>query len=292
MTAGTSPNGDHTIDIRLFSVAIATVMILAFGVGVLYGPTPDYLTEQASSPSLVKIGMDAIGASVVTDGFAKIKASRRHPAQHAGELGKVKESHVNVGQIPSYEDLGDGINERRGEEGTTSVDSPEDEEHKPAGQHLLVDIKNVNAEFLNSESRLAHALVETVNTAKLAMLSYHCHSLEPAGVSCVGVLLESHISFHTWPAEGVITLDLFSCGPNNLMPVVPMIEELFGVPRENSSDKVHTMWSHELRGFRSHEARKAHYLDLSSDLSSYVTSPLELLVKEEVRCSVFSGSGQ
>jgi spermidine synthase len=42
------------------------------------------------------------------------------------------------------------------------------------------------------------------------------------------------------------------------------------------------MWSHELRGFRSHEARKAHYLDLSSDLSWYVTSPLEMLVKEEV----------
>ena len=31
----------------------------------------------------------------------------------------------------------------------------------------------------------------------LTLLSYHCHSLLPAGVSCVGVLLESHISFHT-----------------------------------------------------------------------------------------------
>jgi spermidine synthase len=283
------------IDIRLFLIAVATGMIVAFGAGVVYGPTPEYLLDPTStvSPSLMKIGMDAIGASVVTDAVLgktnqKTKAVKRYPAQHAGELGKVKESHVNVGQVPSYEDLGTGATDRRGEVGSRGVDvtgvTSEDQEemHQPAGQHLLVDIKNVNAEFLNSEERLAHAMVETVNAAKLTLLSYHCHALEPAGVSCVGVLLESHISFHTWPEEGVITLDLFTCGPNNLMPVVPIIEELFGVPREGSSDKVQTMWSHELRGFRDHEARKAHYLDLSSDLSWYVTSPLEMLVKEEV----------
>jgi len=68
----------------------------------------------------------------------------------------------------------------------------EEEEHLPAGQHLLVDIKNVDGSFLNSEERLAHAMVGVVNEAKLTLLSYHCHSLIPIGVSCVGVLLESH----------------------------------------------------------------------------------------------------
>eukprot|EP00536_Pseudo-nitzschia_multiseries_P014414 jgi/Psemu1/214583/e_gw1.698.6.1 len=79
-------------------------------------------------------------------------------------------------------------------------------------QHLLVDIKGIEATFLDSEERLAKAMVDTVNHAGLTMLSYHCHKLIPKGVSCVGVLLESHISFHTWPDEGVITLDLFTCG--------------------------------------------------------------------------------
>lgn len=37
-----------------------------------------------------------------------------------------------------------------------------DEVHRPAGQHLLVDIQNVDGSFLNSEKRLSEAMVETV----------------------------------------------------------------------------------------------------------------------------------
>ncbi|EEC51790.1 predicted protein, partial [Phaeodactylum tricornutum CCAP 1055/1] len=88
------------------------------------------------------------------------------------------------------------------------------EEHLPAGQHLLVDMEGVDGDFLNSEAQLSQAMVDTVKEAGLTMLSYHCHSLTPTGVSCIGVLLESHISFHTWPEDGVITLDLFTCGSN------------------------------------------------------------------------------
>ena len=80
----------------------------------------------------------------------------------------------------------------------------------PAGQHLLVDLMNVEADFLNSEQRLANAMVECIKTAGLTLLSYHCHSLLPAGVSCVGVLLESHISFHT-VSHGISTVHVHDC---------------------------------------------------------------------------------
>jgi len=89
----------------------------------------------------------------------------------------------------------------------------DEEEHLPAGQHLLVDLMNVEAAFLNSEQRLADAMVESVKMGGLTLLSYHCHSLLPAGVSCVGVLLESHISFHTVSAicRIVIALHCMYC---------------------------------------------------------------------------------
>lgn len=149
--------------------------------------------------------------------------------------------------------------------------------HLPAGQHLLVDIEGVDGPFLNSEARLADAMVKTVQQAGLTMLSYHCHTLMPSGVSCVGVLLESHISFHTWPDEGVITLDLFTCGTNPLLPVVSVIEELFGV-----GEKTRSQWSHELRGFRTAEETKNHYLDGNSDLALWVLSPLEMHSKKQI----------
>ena len=66
--------------------------------------------------------------------------------------------------------------------------------HLPSGQHLLIDIQYVDHDFLNSEEKLATAMIDMVNESKLTLLSYHCHSLVPVGVSCAGVLLESHVS--------------------------------------------------------------------------------------------------
>lgn len=123
--------------------------------------------------------------------------------------------------------------------------------HEPTGQHLLVDIEGVDGEFLNSEARLADAMVTLIKVSGLTLLSYHCHGLEPTGVSCVGVLLESHVSFHTWPTEGVITLDLFTCGGRSLLPLVGYIEELFGVPSasDSSADAPRAQWALKHRGF-------------------------------------------
>lgn len=129
-------------------------------------------------------------------------------------------------------------------------DGEEDIEHLPAGQHLLIDIKDVDSDFLNSDVRLAKAMVDVVNFSQLTLLSYHCHNLIPQGVSCVGVLLESHISFHTWPEAGVITLDLFTCGSGKLVPLLPTIESLFAVPQVGSLTKPFMKWVHKLRGFR------------------------------------------
>jgi S-adenosylmethionine decarboxylase proenzyme len=124
-------------------------------------------------------------------------------------------------------------------------------QYEPAGQHLLLDFQYVDSGFLNSERRLANAMLDLVNQCGLTLLSYHCHTLEPTGVSCVGVLLESHVSFHTWPEHGVITLDLFTCGPNSLLPVVSVAEKLFSVAGEDNDNKQpQVRWAHKLRGFR------------------------------------------
>ena len=136
-----------------------------------------------------------------------------------------------------------------GDETDNNGDS--DDLHLPAGQHLLVDIKNVDSSFLNSEKKLATAMVDLITESKLTLLSYHCHSLIPIGVSCVGVLLESHVAFHTWPSEGVISMDLFTCGSGKLVPILPLIKQLFGVKAEGEeAEEPAMLWSHKLRGFR------------------------------------------
>lgn len=168
--------------------------------------------------------------------------------------------------------------------------SPEDEDHQPAGQHLLVDIKHVDGSFLNSETRLATAMVDLVNLSGLTMLSYHCHRLQPVGVSCVGVLLESHVSFHTWPVEGVITFDLFTCGPKSLLPLLPLVKQLFGVPRNPTpestttaslpdSEQPHFLWSYKMRGFRKDDNSNP---EETTDMNMFLLGWMEFDLKEEV----------
>ncbi|KAL3922834.1 MAG: hypothetical protein SGILL_001989 [Bacillariaceae sp.] len=199
-------------------------------------------------------------------------------------LGPASQSAVSVGPSgPAVTPLPDVTSVQVAESG----DFPSDGDlHEPAGQHLLVDIKGIEGDFLDSEERLAKAMVTTVTDAGLTMLSYHCHKLIPKGVSCVGVLLESHISFHTWPDEGVITLDLFTCGSKPLIPAVSTIKELFGI-----GDNIEMQWSHELRGFRNKDNLKkkneetgGNYavLDHNSDLSQMVWSPIDCPVKDQI----------
>jgi spermidine synthase len=160
----------------------------------------------------------------------------------------------------------------------------EEEIHEPAGQHLLIDITGVDGVFLNTEGRLAKAMLELIDMSGLTMLSYHCHGLEPIGVSCVGVLLESHVSFHTWPIPGVIILDLFTCGSMPLLPLIPMIERLFGVPRRTAApgdpvEKPFMQWAHKNRGFRSNASRN---LEEETDLNQFMLGWMEFDMKDRV----------
>ena len=105
------------------------------------------------------------------------------------------------------------------------------------------------------------------------------------GVSCAGVLLESHVAFHTWPTEGVIAMDLFTCGSGKLIPTLPSIQKLFGVKAANEyADDPMMMWSHKLRGFRKGfvpEGEYNHRLNpLDADLGSEILGSHDFDIKK------------
>ena len=268
------------IDMRCFLLMITTLMLLGFGIGVSHGfgdsgdrwilslimgngnvseandiaiikdPTVVRSFQQNKTDGVWVVDEDETRAKS-NEQDRDISYKKRHPTKHVADLGELVDP------------------------------EPDEEEHQPSGQHLLVDLKNVEYDFLDNEDRLVGAMIDVVRESKLTLLSYHCHSLQPAGVSCVGVLLESHVSFHTWPDEGVITFDLFTCGANALIPVIPIVEQVFGVPRSDD-EEVESRWSHELRGFRNNKDRMQHHLDNASDLAVWITAPIKLYNKKEI----------
>lgn len=161
----------------------------------------------------------------------------------------------------------------------------DEEEHLPQGQHLLIDIENVDSAFLNSEEKLANAMLDLVEQCGLTLLSYHCHHLVPMGVSCAGVLLESHVTFHTWPNERVIILDLFTCGPNSLLPVVPVAKKLFSIPFSDTKnpEQPRVIWAHKYRGFGGDDEREG-----VAELSDFFYFPIGVMTDYKQKVCDFS----
>ena len=210
-------------------------------------------------------------------------------------IGKLSDSMPSSTLHSSFPNENHAINSQ-------DANDEEEELHLPAGQHLLIDIKHVSPSFLNSQHSLATSMITLINESELTLLSYHCHSLVPTGISCVGVLMESHIAFHTWPLLGVITLDLFTCGAKPLIPILGSIERLFAIPLTfeeklmmsgvdrdsrdaNRKELSPTMqWAHKLRGFREEFSpnyrRESNPLD--QELGPDVLGRLDLDLKEQI----------
>ena len=88
------------------------------------------------------------------------------------------------------------------------------------------------------------------------------------GMGSFEKLCYNNLNFFVWyslisiffrPDKGVITLDLYTCGPTSLLPIVPLAKQLFAIPKaktdttESDDDDRSTLpkmvYAHKFRGF-------------------------------------------
>jgi S-adenosylmethionine decarboxylase len=94
-----------------------------------------------------------------------------------------------------------------------------------AGTHLIVDLWQASS--LNDAALIEKTLRECIDVAGATLLHFHIHAFEPNGLSGVAVLAESHISFHSWPDEGYMALDIFMCGKTEPHKCIPILKAAF-----------------------------------------------------------------
>jgi uncharacterized membrane protein len=128
-------DGLYSVDIRLFLVIITLTMTISFMAGI-YGVTDSYYNHN----SLVGLYYETMAIKYLFPNLVpstiEIMTSKDNYNSKAS----------TTSSIPN----------------TTSNPMTIEEQHNPSGQHLLVDIKGVDSDFLNSEERLSKALVDTV----------------------------------------------------------------------------------------------------------------------------------
>ncbi|AXK40443.1 adenosylmethionine decarboxylase [Crenobacter cavernae] len=83
----------------------------------------------------------------------------------------------------------------------------------PIGWHLLADFHGVPSAQLTDPHRLEALLRQAAKAAGAIVLFGHFHHFGAgSGVTGVLLLMESHISIHTWPEHGFAAIDIFMCG--------------------------------------------------------------------------------
>lgn len=80
------------------------------------------------------------------------------------------------------------------------------------GKHIVIDCWDVPKETLNNIEKITNVLLQAARSAGVMILNHYFHQFKPEGVSGYVLIAESHISIHTWPAQGYASIDIYTCG--------------------------------------------------------------------------------
>jgi len=93
----------------------------------------------------------------------------------------------------------------------TSVEERVEGKYKVAGKHVFGELYGCDPGILSNEEELVKIVVEAARIGGFTLLDVKAWKIHP-GVSVVGIVLESHISIHTWPEYAFATVDVYTCG--------------------------------------------------------------------------------
>ncbi|MCE4614776.1 MAG: adenosylmethionine decarboxylase [Desulfurococcales archaeon] len=80
------------------------------------------------------------------------------------------------------------------------------------GKHVYGNlIECINEDLLSDAEELKRIVIEAAETGNMTLLDVKAWEIG-LGVSVVAIILESHITVHTWPEYRYATVDVYSCG--------------------------------------------------------------------------------
>lgn len=79
------------------------------------------------------------------------------------------------------------------------------------GRHVYGSLYDCDTEVLSDPKYLRRVVSEAARIGNMTLLDIRMWYMKP-GVSVVGIILESHITIHTWPEYSFATVDVYSCG--------------------------------------------------------------------------------
>lgn len=83
---------------------------------------------------------------------------------------------------------------------------------KALGRQILVEFYGCEKAVLEDTELIHTYMREAAIQSGATVVTEVFHKFNPAGVSGMVVIAESHLAIHTWPEYGYAAVDLFTCG--------------------------------------------------------------------------------
>lgn len=120
-------------------------------------------------------------------------------------------------------------------------------------QSLFFDLDAVDESYLQSDDQLIASMgmvMDLVDSSNLLTVP-KCYRMETNRRSCEMLLPHSHVRLYTWPASGVLCLNMFSCQDASLVLIVPQLTDIFrnhATKNPSEEPKSRVQWAHKVRG--------------------------------------------
>jgi S-adenosylmethionine decarboxylase len=103
---------------------------------------------------------------------------------------------------------------------------------KYLGKQIILELYGCPHDLLCDPALISKVMNEAAEAMEATIVTSTFHHFSPLGVSGVVVIMESHLTIHTWPEYGYAAIDIFTCGEIQMKKGVMYLEEKLGAKRK------------------------------------------------------------
>ncbi len=96
------------------------------------------------------------------------------------------------------------------------------------GRHLIAEYYGCDLELLNQVEAIRQIMLAAAVHVEATPVGDCFHQFAPQGVSGSVIIAESHLSIHTWPQNGYVSVDVYTCGGLDPQPAFEFIGKKLG----------------------------------------------------------------
>ena len=84
------------------------------------------------------------------------------------------------------------------------------------GIHYIIDLFGCNRQQINSDIFLKKVFADSIKGTDIILLNESFYKFDPQGVTGYFLLANSHMSLHSWPEHGYLSIDIYTCSSSEM----------------------------------------------------------------------------